>query len=178
MLAAVLSGTAFVGCDQVLYGEQTTFSGGYSEPRFNRIKHGMTVQEVVSLLGTPLAQTTQQWSEVWSYSPPKSEPYISRGKDGSTIYNLFGKATHLRFTEAGVVAAVSGDYLTGNFRLLTKEQVLAKLGQPSERELKQFEVIYHYTAPGKSGSGTYRRREVHFDGTNKVSSVVKATYYD
>ena len=178
MIAAVLSSVLLIGCDRIMFGEQTKFSSGYSERKFQQMKQGMTVQEVVSLLGTPLTQTTQQWSEVWSYTPPESQPNTPRTKDGTSTYKLFGKVTHLRFTEAGVVAAVSGDYLEGNFVGLTKQQVQAKLGEPSQRELKRFEVIYHYTAAGKSGSGTYKRREVHFDATNKVSSVVAATYYD
>jgi len=165
-------------CDQILHGEQTTFSNGYSGRKFKQIKQGMTVEEVVSLMGTPLTQTTQQWLEVWSYWPPESQSNGSRTKDGSFTYSLFGKATNLRFTESGSVAAASGDYLEGDFVGLTKQQVLGRIGEPSRRELRQFEVIYHYTAPGKSSSGTYKRREVHFDATNRVSSVVAAMHYD
>ena len=93
-------------------------------------------------------------------------------------YNLLGKVTHLRITEAGIVAAVSGDYLEGDFVGLTKQEILAKLGKPSQRQETPFEVVFHYSAAGKSGSGTYKRREIHFNATNKVSSVVTATYYD
>jgi len=178
MVAAVLPLVFLTGCDRILFGEQTMFSSGFSEQKFQQIKNGMTAQEVISLLGTPLTQTTQQWSEVWSYSPAGSEPNTTRAKDGTTTYNLFGKVTHLRFTEAGVVAGVSGDYLDGNFIGLTKQQVREKLGEPSQREAKPFEVIYCYTAAGKSGSGTYKRREVHLDASNKVSSVVASTHYD
>jgi outer membrane protein assembly factor BamE (lipoprotein component of BamABCDE complex) len=178
MVAAVLPLVFLTGCDRILLGEQTIFSSGYSEQKFQQIKKGMTAQEVISLLGAPLTQATQQWSEVWSYSPAESEPNMTRAKDGTTTYNLFGKVTHLRFTEAGVVAEVTGDYLDGKFIGLTKQQVREKLGEPSERKAKQFEVIYCYTAAGKSGSGTYKRREVHFDATNKVSSVVVSTHYD
>ena len=93
-------------------------------------------------------------------------------------YNLFGKVTHLHFNESAIVAAASGDYLDGNSVGLTKQEVKAKFGEPSQRELKPFEIIYHYTSAAKAGSGTYKRREVHFDATNKVTSVVAATYYD
>lgn len=167
-----------MGCDRVMFGERTTFSAGYSEQKFQQVKQGMAVHEVVSLLGTPLTQTTQQWSEVWSYTPPESRSNAPTTNGSASTFNLFGKVTHLQFTEAGVVAKVSGDYLAGSFVGLTKQQVQAKLGEPSQREAKPFEVIFHYTAAGKSGSGTYKRREVHFDATNKVSSVVAATYYD
>jgi outer membrane protein assembly factor BamE (lipoprotein component of BamABCDE complex) len=178
IVALALSSVLLTGCDRIVFGEQTKFSLGYSERKFQQIKQGMTVQEVVSSLGPPLNQRTQQWSEVWSYTPPETQRNTSRAKDGTSTFNLFGKVTYLRFTEAGLVERASGDFLEGNFVGLTKQQVQEKLGEPSQREVEPFEIIFHYTEPGKSGSGTYKRREVHFDTARKVSSVVAATYYD
>ena len=168
-----------IGCDKVLHGERTNYSNAYSERKFQQVKQGMTVTEVVSLMGNPLVQSTQQWSEVWSYWPAESQPTTSRTQNGTTTFHdMFGKVTHLSFKETGEVATVSGDYLEGNFVDLTKQQIQEKIGEPSRRELKPFELIYHYTTAGKSGNGTYRKREVHFDANNKVSSVVATTYYD
>jgi hypothetical protein len=138
----------------------------------------MKMDQVISLLGPPLTQGTQQWSEVWSYWPAGTAPNGKRAKDGATTYSLFGKVTHFRFTQSGTVAAVSGDYLDGDFVGATKEQIQARLGQPSQLEVKKFEIIFYYTAPGQSGSGTYKKRKVHFDASSNVCSVVATMYYD
>jgi outer membrane protein assembly factor BamE (lipoprotein component of BamABCDE complex) len=176
---AALCSIFLLGCDQILHGEHTEFAGGYSEHKFQQIKQGMPMQDIVSLLGPPLSQRTQQWSEVWSYRPPGTQSTTTRTKDGATIFsNVFGKITHLRFTPIGTVMTMSGDYLSEDLAGLTKEQVRAKVGAPHSRTLREFQIIYRYTAPGKRGSGTYKRREVHFDGSNKVSSVVAKMYYD
>ena len=178
MTAVVLPAVLLLACDRFVFGEKTRFSSGYSERKFQKIKQGAAVQEVVLLLGTPLMQTTQQWSEVWSYTPPESPPNIPSTKDGTSTYALFGRITHLRFNEVGVVTTMSGDYLDEDFVGQTKQQVQARVGAPNQRELKPFEVIYYFSAAEKSGNGTFKRREVHFDASNKVSSVVAATHYD
>ena len=168
-----------MGCDKVLHGEQTDFATGYSEGKFRQIKQWMAMQDVVSLLGMPLSQSTQEWSEVWSYWPPGKQPSVTRSKFGTTtVSNFFGPVTNLRFTPTGTVARASGDYLKEDFVGLTKDQVRAKVGEPGDRRLSEFQIIFHYAAPGKRGSGTYKRREVRFNASNNVSSVVAATYYD
>jgi outer membrane protein assembly factor BamE (lipoprotein component of BamABCDE complex) len=176
--ALIVASHLLIGCDRILLGESTKYSKGYSERAFRQVKRGMTVSEVLSLVGTPLNQDTQQWSEVWSYWPSESPPITSQSQNGSKIYNVFGKVSHLQFTQPGIVAAISGDYLDSNLVGLTREQVLARLGEPKERVLKAFEIIYHYSSPDAAGSGTYKRREVHFDTAGKVSSIVAEVYYD
>lgn len=168
------------GCDKILYGEQTDFATGYSESKFRQVKQGMAMQDVVSVLGMPLSQSTQEWSEVWSYWPPGKQPSATRSKFGTTTVfsNFFGPATHLGFTPTGTVADVSGNYLSEVLVGLTKEEVRAKVGEPGDRRLSEFQITFHYTAPGKRGSGTYKRREVRFNASNSVSAVIAATYYD
>ena len=136
----------------------------------------MAAAEVLALLGAPLTESTQQWSEVWSYWPPDANSNIASTTTAARTFSLFGKVSHLRFTEGGLVAKVSGDYLEVNATGWTKQQALGKLGEPNQRELKPYEAIYHYTTPGKSG--TYKRREVHFDSSGKVSSILAVIYYD
>lgn len=167
-----------MGCDSVMFGERTTFAAGYSDNRFQLVTPGMTPQEVVSLLGDPLMQTTQQWSEVWSYWPASDRPTRPGEDNGTITYSLFGSSTHLGFNELGVVATVSGDFLDGNLVGLTKAKVQSEFGKPSQVEENPFKLIYHYTAAHKSGSGTYNRREIHFDASYKVSSTVAKMYYD
>ncbi len=176
LFSLTLSAVWLSACDRVLYSEETKFMNGYSEQKFRQLKQGMSPEEVRALMGAPWATTTQSWSEVWSYFPRESQSSAIQGRDGSVSYNLFGKASNLRFAESGIVAAHSGDYLEGDFKGLTKQQVVARIGEPTRRELKQFEIIYHYTKPGKSG--TYKKREVHFDSSSKVISTVTAVYYD
>jgi len=91
---------------------------------------------------------------------------------------LFGKVTHLRFSEAGIVMKVSGDYLEGDFIGLTKQEILLKLHEPTQRILKESQLIYRYTAAGNSGNGSYKRREIYFDPAMKVATVVATMYYD
>jgi outer membrane protein assembly factor BamE (lipoprotein component of BamABCDE complex) len=178
LLAAVPALLLLTGCDKILYGENTDFASGYSERGFRRVKQGMTTQQVLASLGHPLSKSTQEWSEVWSYWPNGEQPSVSKAKDATSTYNLFGKVTHLRFSRTATVTGASGNYLDGNLLGLTKDQVLSTFGEPSRREVRQFEIIYHYAAAGKSGSGSYRRREVHFDASGAVISVVAQTYYD
>jgi hypothetical protein len=139
----------------------------------------MSMAEVIGLLGEPFEVSTQSWSEVWCYRPREIQPVEPRSKKGDVYtyrINAFGKFTRLRFSESGVVETSWGDYLREDFVGLTKAQVVANSGQPTEREVTQFEIIYHYTRSGKSG--TYKMRQVHFDVTNRVVSTVAETYYD
>jgi hypothetical protein len=175
---AAVSFVFLIGCDKILFGEHTEYAAGYSEGKFRQIKQGMAMREIIALLGPPLSQSTQEWSEVWLYRPPGTQPTVTRKGGVTTFSNMFGKVTHLRFTPTGTVADMSGDYLSENLVDLTKEQVRAKVGNPDDRIVRDFQIIYDYTAPGKRGTGTYKRREVGFDASNNVSSVVATTHYD
>ena len=164
------------GCNRALFNEQTRFAPGYSESKFKLVSQGMPRSDVVGLIGEPLQISTQKWSEAWSYSPAASKPDGTPSAGGVRTYNLFGKFTRLNFTEGGVVESTAGDYLQGDFKGLTKQQVLARIGEPTERVLTEYGVICHYTLPGKSG--TYKAREVYLDASNRVSSAVAEMCYD
>jgi hypothetical protein len=176
---AVILGTVsaglLAGCSRGSLIEETRFSPGFSEHEFRRIVRGMSTSEVVGLVGLPLETTTQSWLEVWSYWPPSSG--VSAPASGGTrVFDLFGQFTRLSFTESGAVGASSGAYLAGDFTGLSKEQVRAKLGEPSERVQIPFAIVYRYTLPLKSGN--YRLREVHFDAAGKVSLTLAEFYGD
>lgn len=177
----VLAGLAAVlvaGCDETFIGLQTKYSRGYSERKFHLVGPGMAEAQVTSLLGPPVNQTTQQWSEVWFYWPHDSQPKALKNQDGSYAFNSFGPVTYVRFSEAGRVVATSGDYLplTNDLRGLTREQTLQKLGTPGQREVRRSEIIFHYSR--SVGSGSYRRREVRFDTNGCVTCIVAESYYD
>jgi outer membrane protein assembly factor BamE (lipoprotein component of BamABCDE complex) len=163
------------GCDKILRGEETHFANAYSETTFRRVRAGMSAPEVISALGPPLLQSTQEWSEVWSYCPADSTP-LQTHSDRVMTYNLFGKITNLRFAPAGTVVSTTGDYLTGDLVGLSKEQLVAKCGEPTRRDLREYEIVYHYTRPGPSG--TYKLREIHLGADNRVKSKTSSIYYD
>jgi hypothetical protein len=74
------------------------------------------------------------------------------------------------------VQGSSGNYLANNLTGLRKREVIQLVGEPTDRELSQFEIIYHYTRPGRSG--TYKMRQVRFNAAQRVVSTVAETYYD
>jgi len=162
--------------DKILYGEQTVYSFGYKESNFKKVLVGMSVEQVVDLLGKPLSQSTQMWSEVWIYVPTNAEPASSTSSKDISIFNVFGEITRLDFSESGRVTKKSGYYLEGDFVGLDKVQIQTALGRASQCEIKQFEQIYRYAAP--ANFGTFKIREIHFDVSNKVSSVLATTHYD
>ena len=174
-LILVVALGVLTGCNRALFNEQTQFATGYSEKQFKTVKQGMPLSEVVGLIGEPLQMSTQKWSEAWSYSPTPSKPDGTPSAGRVRTYDLFGRFTRLNFTKGGIVESTAGD-LHGHFTGLTKQQVLAKIGEPTERVLTEYAVIYHYTLPGKSG--TYKAREVYLDASNRVSSAVAEMCYD
>lgn len=164
------------GCAKVIYGEDTLFASGYSERAFRQVSIGDSRQRVLALLGKPLSQSTQLWSEIWAYTTTRDTSPQTGPASGALKFNLFGPVTYLRFSRSGFVAGMSGDYLRDKAVGLSKAQVIERFGAPTWRDLKPYELIFHYSASRRSG--TYQRREVHFNSADKVTSTVSAMYYD
>jgi hypothetical protein len=178
MVAALGIGLFMAACDPISIGMQTEYAPNYSERRFKELTNGMEEKQVVSLLGPPFSKRTQQWSEVWFYSPPGSQPTCVTNRSGSITFNMFGPVSYIRFSESGIVVSTSGDYVVSTNSLvgLTREKILEKIGAPGQRELKRCETIYNYSR--SSGNGSYKRREVHFDKGGNLTNVVAENYYD
>jgi hypothetical protein len=164
---------AVVGCDRLIHGEATSYAPGFSEKGFAKVKSNATMQEVIALLGPPVWQYTQQWSEVWTYSPtPAATP------SKAAVYSLFGEHTRLAFDTNGIVLKSSGNYLQGDFEGLAKDEVKRRVGAPAQKELKDFKIMWFYTVPHDSGNGTYKTREVHFDDSYHVVETISGVCYD
>jgi len=179
LLTLALVAVVLVSCShrRAVFNEETRVSAGYSATHFYEITPGMSLSEVRALIGEPLAVSTQRWAEVWSYRPPHTELIEPRGKRGDVLkYSINAIGTLLYFSESGIVLGTSGNYLSNNLTGLKKREVIPLVGEPTERDLTQFEIIYHYTRPGRSG--TYKMRQVHFNEANKVVSTVADIYYD
>jgi hypothetical protein len=174
---AALCLALLTACSKLLSGEETDYAKGFSDFKLKQITNQMTEQSVLAILSHPLDVTTQQWSEVWTYWPKGSSPQAVHTATGS-VFNLFGAVTHLRFTPAGLVSSTSGDFLKGDFVGQTKQQIISRVGEPAEREVRKFEIILHYSRPATSGAGTYKKREIHLDENRRVRSVVTNTFYD
>jgi hypothetical protein len=59
----------------LIAGHDTVYSKGYSEARFKRIRVGMTPDQVVALIGQPLAKhRTNTWNrdEIWMFSDQRT----------------------------------------------------------------------------------------------------------
>src|SRR6516225_2484311 len=50
--------------------DTTVYAPGYSEDKFRRILPGMTEDDVLRLMGSPLEDESQSGSIVWYYGPP------------------------------------------------------------------------------------------------------------
>ena len=136
----------------------------------------MSSSQVLAVLGAPLECRTQNWSEVWFYWPRATSPIERRESHNGLSYDLFGPATNFRLSEDGKVASFAGDYLHGDFVGISTNELVNRVGPPSRREVRDFQIIYRYSVPADSGS--YKRREVLFDASGHVTSTVAAMYYD
>lgn len=163
------------GCDKIIYSERTVYSDGFSERNFERVKLGMSIQEVEMLLGKPLDVVTQQYCETWSYCPETTEAF-SGNATNKLEFDLFGKIGHLSFSSSGTVFNVSGNYLVGDFTGKEKDQVLASLGKPTKIKIEDYRIAFRYTAP--KNHGTFKIREIHFSATNDVRLKIEKTHYD
>jgi len=170
------------GCGKSKVSENTRYAPSYAESNFKKIRVGMPVSDVVLLLGTPLLVRTQNWSECWCYQPASIMAAQSDRKQSQTVnhrvqeYDLSDTTTCLYFTKSGFVERIDGDGFGTELVGLSKDQVSARIGRPTRKYLTQYAVIYDYTLPAKSE--TYESRELFFDATNRVVSIVSETVYD
>ena len=132
----------------------------------------MSMREVVTIVGKPMLVVTQQWEEMWVYPPRDTTNHTLPAHDRRD-------PAFVTFTQAGKVDYVSKSYLNQNLVGFTKQEVTDAVGKPTWERITTFKIIFHYSKPDRvNGNGTYYRREVDFDISNRVSSVTSAVHYD
>jgi len=150
--------------------DTTIYSDRYREEIFRKVRPGMKLQEVYSLLGQPLGIRPEDSPERWCYS----EVEVLRKDEGFVVENFLSPSQCVLFDEKGKVLRVTGARTAVTKGMTTKE-VLHLLGQPKNRKPASVMTL-HYTAPG--GEGLFRGRIVAVDSQNRVSDVISYQFYD
>jgi len=164
------------GCGKLLFSESTQYSARYSERAFKKVRQEMSLREVTNLLGMPLVVSTQDWRDAWIYSPGATGTDSVASVRSELQFDMFGPCTRLYFNTRGLVVSASGDYLKDQFTGMKKQELLQRLGAPAATDAAPFRVIFRYALP--RSSGTYKRREVWFDGNQTVRSTLAELYVD
>jgi outer membrane protein assembly factor BamE (lipoprotein component of BamABCDE complex) len=151
--------------------DTTVYAPGFNEEAFQRLKPGMELAEVYSLLGEPLAVRQEDSPERWCYG---EAPMVRKGST-FVVQSFFRTPRCVSFSEAGVVLTVSGEGMAAIQEGMTAEEVLQLLGEPDRRGPAASRTL-HYTSPG--GEGLFRARIVAVDTSNRVSKVISYQFYD
>lgn len=151
--------------------DTTVYSGRFSEEIFRKVRPGMNLQEVYSLLGQPLGVRPENSPERWCYCDAE----VLRKDGGLVVENFLSPSPCVLFDEKGKVLRVNGAKVAPVTKGMTAKEVLRLLGQPKSRKPASVMTL-HYTAPG--GEGLFRARIVAVDSHNRVSDVISYQFYD
>jgi outer membrane protein assembly factor BamE (lipoprotein component of BamABCDE complex) len=154
------------------YNRDTTkYAAGFTEEKFQKLKPGMGLAEVYSLLGRPLVVRQEASPAQWCFG----ESTFVR-KDGAYVLEDFLSPPRcVVFDEIGVVLKTTGIGMAGIQPGMSAEQVLALLGEPDRRS-PAVALTLHYTTPG--GEGIFRGRIVAVNAKNRVSKVTSYEFHD
>lgn len=145
--------------------DRSVYSSGFSEASFRRIVPKMPEAEVLKLLGPPLSINNEPSPEYWTYEVKPRSNWFS-------LTTRFDRGTVVRFASNGRVEKVSGPISDCVKPGMTRGEVLAAAGTPTEQTPARRKTFYYSSPPP---SGLYRARIITFDDDNLV---IQAIAYD
>lgn len=164
--------------------DNTIYAERYDEAAFKRVRMGMTKRRVLEILGDPLYTRRIPACEIWFYyEGTGGEARRAAGRRehrrllglGRSRFTYDGPRplSRLEFDSCGKLIRLWGDYLklpnvVGG---VSREEIRAMAGEPTEIELQSEEQAYYYTMRG--GADSYRVRTILFDESGKVTDVIR-----
>lgn len=176
----VLRALALLGTTAVALGagslcwynrDTTNYAAGFTQESFQKLKPGMGLNEVYSLLGRPLAERQEASPAQWCFG----ESTMIRKGSAYVLENFLSAPRCVAFDETGVVLKATGSEMADIRPGMTAEQILVLLGEPDRRS-PAAAITLHYTTPG--GEGLFRGRIVAVDAKNRVSDVISYEFHD
>lgn len=158
----------FVGYSYFLHNqEKTTFSRGYTEGGFDKVRIGMSKVAVQNILGSPLK--VQPWVpfDIWDYG----KEWDKKEKKNGQVRFLITKSEQIFFDEHGLVRDVEGITSTGIKPGMKKDDVLKILGQP-KHQFRSRAIEFHLYSLSPD-VGRYKERSIGYDAQGKVCEIVK-----
>ncbi len=159
--------------------DDTVYSGGFSEEVFNRVNIEMTVEEVLAMLGDPLAIAHSRPAEWWYYGTENTTIMPDGGIKvplrGTSLeyylieFDMHGKVRTVHGGSSPNDLAKMGDRVKG----LSSGEVIRILGFPSHVRVSKSVQFLEYSKPGPSGS--YAVRRIGLDESSKVCEIL--SYY-
>jgi outer membrane protein assembly factor BamE (lipoprotein component of BamABCDE complex) len=153
--------------------DTTIYAAGFTEEAFGRLRLGMEVEEVYSLLGEPLAMRQEDSRPKWCYGEVGSAD--GAGRKPLVFRGFLAEPRCVVFDNDSTVARVTGDGMTVIKQGMTETDVLTHLGEPQRRNAA-VSVTLHYTEPG--GEGLFRGRIVAIDDSKRVADIFSYQFYD
>ena len=153
--------------------DTTVYAAGFTEKRFRSLKRGMTAQEVIQLLGSPIVTVEEAGHIDWYYAPAN----FKLAANGSLPLGM--PNTFLMANTEGRVVKAAGSFLPVAPKTLVGLQlsdVERRFGTPRATRVSQYTKGLFYSR--SHGDGSYQRREVWIDGEGNVTAVVACYYQD
>lgn len=149
-----------------LFGrDQSVYSAGYDEARFQSLRIGMERSEVERLLGSPLQEQREPQLEAWWYGERGRPPGVLVVADPQVV----------KFGNDGLVSERNGPLVEKIEVGMSPADVLRVAGRP-DRQTARSAVTVHYSMPGRTG--LYRARIVTYDERGVVTRITTFSMRD
>lgn len=159
-LVVVVGGILWLSRDSTIYAP------GFSEEKFALVRPGMTSEDVHALLGEPLTTQPANPGEVWTYGDPENHTRAKVEMSGLEVVS---------FSTTGIVDRYYGRSSAVNPGM-SKEAVIAELGEPTRVTIVRDEKREYYTVPNTYGLN--EMRAIGFDSSGKVTEAYRSSMYD
>lgn len=149
----------------LLYRDTSLYAPGFSESSFSKVRIGMSVREVYSLLGEPVSISYENFPETWLYDRELH-------KVNSDTFKPYDR---IEFDAKGVVATCFVEHHKRCRAGMSRQEVVAALGKPSKLAKASAKALY-YSSPGSYG--VHRARILEINDKGRVVNVVRYTTHD
>lgn len=157
--------------------DSTDYAPGYTEARFKSIRDGMLEAEVRRVLGAPLRVVKATEYTEWIYGPSN----LGVSEDGGLYVSSSNPANYtiVMADGTGTITSITGSYLQYHGQALVGRplaEMEARFGKPLRVIRQPAQKILVYS--GSKVDGSYYIRNVGFDATGRVNSIVARFYQD
>jgi len=140
------------------HGDTTLYTRGFSEPKFAKIKQGMTMKEVERILGEPF-EKNERWDFSTARPDNKFETQFACFSGNSVL-----SGSPLLFQRGGSLSISRTDAI----KLLT----------PNEYRSMKITYEWSYAIPGAILSQQHKYRDVKFDSNKRVREKFSGEWID